>query len=158
MLAATNGTSNKNDPDPSGKHVIFCDNFYTHHILASLLKAITEGEFHLIGKVRFLNVDVTNRHYLKTAIEQLKKKPRGSWLLVCVYDRVENYGHLQCQHASVQRRFPEEPNKPFHATYLTKVAEIAGCCLCFFPCTSKSNLRTLVHGTFRYGRQGCYYC
>ena len=74
MLAATNGTSNKNDPDPSGKHVIYCDNFYTHHIiLASSLKAITEGESRLIGKVRFLNVDVTNRHYLKTAIEQLKK-------------------------------------------------------------------------------------
>jgi hypothetical protein len=71
------------------------------------LKAITEGESRLIGTVQFSNVDATNRHYLKTAIEQLKESPRGSWLLVRAYDKVENYDQLQRQHAYVQRRLPK---------------------------------------------------
>jgi hypothetical protein len=32
----------KRYPDPSGEHVIFCDNFYTCHIIASSLKDISE--------------------------------------------------------------------------------------------------------------------
>jgi hypothetical protein len=78
-------------PDPSGNHVIFSDNFYTRHILASSLKAVTEGEYRLIGTVRFSNVETTNHHYLKTAIQQLKESLRGSWLIVCAYDKVGNY-------------------------------------------------------------------
>jgi hypothetical protein len=45
-------------PDPSGKRVIFCDNFYTHHTLASSLKAITEEESLLIRMVWFSNVEI----------------------------------------------------------------------------------------------------
>jgi hypothetical protein len=64
--------------DPSGKRVFFMDNFYTRHTLGLSLKKITDGEAHLCGTVWFTNVDATNRYYLKTAIKELKDKPRGS--------------------------------------------------------------------------------
>ncbi len=89
------------------------------------MKAITEEESHLIGTVRFSNVDATNRHYLKTAIEQLKESPRGSWLLVHAYDKVGNYDQLQRQHASLQRRLPKNQRTPFIPP-MNKVAEYAG--------------------------------
>jgi hypothetical protein len=54
--------------DPNHKRVIFCDNFYTHHNLATLLKRITVGEICLVGTCCFNNVDATNRFYLKQAI------------------------------------------------------------------------------------------
>ncbi len=62
--------------DPLGKRVFFMDNFYTRYTLALSLKKISNGEAHLCGTVWFTNVDATNWYYLKTAIEDLKDKPR----------------------------------------------------------------------------------
>jgi hypothetical protein len=78
--------------DPSGKRVFFKDNFYTHHTLGMSLKKITDGDAHLCGTVRFTNIDGTNWYCLKTAIKDLKDKPRGSWLLVrtCAYNHFMN--------------------------------------------------------------------
>jgi hypothetical protein len=92
--------------DPHHKRVIFCDNFYTHHNLATSLKRITDGEICLVGTCRFNNVDATNRFYLKQAIESLKNKPRGSWVLVRAYDKVDNYNLLKRQHTNLQNRLP----------------------------------------------------
>jgi ribosomal protein L30E len=86
--------------DPNHKRVIFCDNFYTRHNLATLLKQITDGEIRLVGTCRFNNVDATNCFYLKQAIESLKDKPRGSWVLVRAYDKVDNYDLLKRQHTN----------------------------------------------------------
>ncbi len=61
--------------DPNNKRVMFSDNFYTRHNLASTLKKITDGEVRLCGTCRFNNVDSTNRYYLKQAIEQMKDMP-----------------------------------------------------------------------------------
>jgi len=46
--------------DPSGKRVFFCDNFYTRHNLASVLKQMTNGEARMIGTVKFTNIDWIN--------------------------------------------------------------------------------------------------
>jgi hypothetical protein len=68
--------------DPNHKKVIFCDNFYTCHNLATSLKQITDGEMCLAGTCRFNNVDATNHFYLKQAIESLKVSLEGNgfWL------------------------------------------------------------------------------
>jgi hypothetical protein len=111
--------------DPNHKRVIFCDNFYTRHTLASSLKKITDGEARLIGTSRFNNVDATNRFYLKQAIEELENKPRGSWVLVRAYDKVENYDALKRQHTNQQNHLPRSQWTPF-VPPMTNVSEKAG--------------------------------
>jgi hypothetical protein len=88
--------------DPNHKRVIFCDNFYTRHTLATLLKKITDGEAHLVGTCHFNSVDAMTRFYLKQAIEDLKNKPRRSWVLLRAYDKVDNYDSLKQQHTKQQ--------------------------------------------------------
>jgi hypothetical protein len=46
--------------DPSGTGLLFCDNFSTRHILAALLKAITDREAQIVGTAYFINVDTMN--------------------------------------------------------------------------------------------------
>ena len=89
--------------DPFGKHIFFCANFCTRHMLASVVKKMTNGEARIIGTVRFTNVDATNWHHLKKAIKQLKDSVRGSWKLVRAFDKVENYDALCRAHASSQK-------------------------------------------------------
>jgi hypothetical protein len=55
--------------------IFFCDNYYTWHTLASSLYNFTDGEAHLIGTVKFTNVDVTNRYHLSKAFESMKDAP-----------------------------------------------------------------------------------
>jgi hypothetical protein len=111
--------------DPNNKRVIFCNNFYTRHTLAASLRRITNGETRLIGTCRFNNVDATNRFYLKQAIEALKLKPRGSWMLVRAYDKVDNYDVLKWQHTNQQNRIPKHQRAPFISP-MTKVSKNAG--------------------------------
>ena len=94
--------------DPSGKRVFFMDNFYTRHTLGLSLKKITDGDAHLCGTVRFTNIDGTNWYCLKTAIKDLKDKPRGSWFLVRAYNKTPNYNQLQRAHAAQQCRLPKQ--------------------------------------------------
>jgi hypothetical protein len=56
---------------------------------------------------QFNNVDATNRFYLKQAIEALKLKLRGSWMLVQAYDKIENYEVLKHHHTNQQNRLPK---------------------------------------------------
>ena len=58
------------------------DNFYTRHLLASVLKQMADDQDQAIGTVKFTNVDGTNRKFLKEAIQNLKDRPRGKWMLV----------------------------------------------------------------------------
>ena len=78
----------------SSKRVFFMDNFYTHHTLASVLKHVTDDKARVIGTIKFTNVDGTNRKFLKIAIERLKDAPRGRWMLVRAYDRVDDLKKL----------------------------------------------------------------
>jgi hypothetical protein len=55
--------------DPIGKRVTFCNSFYTHHNLVSVLKKNTDFEVQLVGTCRFTNIDASNYYYLKVAIE-----------------------------------------------------------------------------------------
>jgi hypothetical protein len=89
------------------------DYFYTRHTLGLSLKKITDGEAHLCGTVWFTNVNATNRYYLKTAIKELKDKPRGSWFLVRAYNKTPNYNQLQQAHAAQQCRLPKQQRTPF---------------------------------------------
>jgi hypothetical protein len=50
---------------------------------------------------------------LKTAINDLKDKPRGSWFLVRAYNKVPNYYQLQQAHAAQQCRLPKQQRTPF---------------------------------------------
>jgi hypothetical protein len=47
-----------------GKWYFFLDNFYTRHTIAESLQKFTDNKAHLIGTVKFINVDATNRCYL----------------------------------------------------------------------------------------------
>ena len=91
-------------PDPSGKRVFFTDNFYTHHTLAKELQAITDNEAKLIGTLKFTNVDATNRRYLSEAIAMMKDAPRGSWCLVCAYDKIPDLEKLRRKHADAEKK------------------------------------------------------
>jgi hypothetical protein len=53
-----------------------------------------------------------NRFYLKQAIEELKNKPRGSWILVRAYDKVDNYDALKRQHTNQQNHLPKIKELP----------------------------------------------
>jgi hypothetical protein len=94
-----------NYTQPTGsKRCFFCDNYYTHHRLATVLHEFTDSEAYMIGTVKFTNVDATNRYYLAQAIECMKDKSRGSWCLIQAYNKHPEYDQLRNQHGSQQRR------------------------------------------------------
>jgi hypothetical protein len=66
-----------------------------------------------------------NRFYLKQAIEALKLKLRGSWMLVRAYDKDDNYEALKRQHTNQQNCLPKHQRVPFIPP-MTKVSENAG--------------------------------
>jgi hypothetical protein len=68
--------------------------------VAQVLKKFTDGEAHLIGTIKFTNVDVTNRYYLSEGMELLKNADRGSWCLVQVFHKHPDYDRLQNQHST----------------------------------------------------------
>ncbi len=70
-------------------------------------------------------MDATNRFYLKQAIESLKNKPRGSWVLVRAYDKVDNYDLLKSQHTNLQSHLPKNQRTPF-VPPMTNISEKAG--------------------------------
>jgi len=72
----------------------FLDNFYTRHTVAEVLKKFTDGESHLIGTIKFMNVDATNRYYLSKGMELLKNADRGSWCLVQEFHKHSDYEKL----------------------------------------------------------------
>jgi len=81
----------------NGAKRYFFDNFYTWHTVAEVLKKFTDGEAHLIGTVKFMNVDATNRYYLSKGMELLKNANRGSWCFVQAFHRHPDYEKLQNQ-------------------------------------------------------------
>ena len=95
------------------KRVTFMDNFYTRHVMARVLKEMTDGECLVIGTVKFTNVDGSNRHQLKKAIQELADLPRGQWKLVRAYNKVENLKTLQQAHAREQSKKPKAQRVPF---------------------------------------------
>jgi YHS domain-containing protein len=62
------------------RYFFFSDNFYTKHTIAEALHKFTDSEAHLIGTVKFNNVDATNRYHLSKGMELLKNF--SSWCLV----------------------------------------------------------------------------
>jgi hypothetical protein len=111
--------------DPNHKRVIFCDNFYTCHNLATSLKHITDGETCLFGTCCFNNLDATNHFHLKQAIESLKSKPRGLWVLVRAYNKVDNYDLLKQQHKNQQNCLPKNQQTQF-VPPMMNISEKAG--------------------------------
>jgi hypothetical protein len=82
--------------------IFFCDNFYTHHMLAAILQKFTDDESCLIGTVKFTNVYSTNRYHLSKGIEMLKDAGRESWVLVQAFHRHPQFDKLQRDHATQQ--------------------------------------------------------
>ena len=80
----------KKSQDPSGNRYFFMDNYYTCHILAKKIKDLTDGEARVIGTVKFINIDATNRIGVQEGLELLKDASRGEWCLVPAYDKVSN--------------------------------------------------------------------
>ena len=111
--------------DTSGKRLFFTDNFYTRHVLAKVLKQITDGEARICGTVKFTNVDATNRTYLLKGIEELKDLPRGSWKLIQAFDKVAGLEKLRRKHAAEQKKLPKDQRVTFEAPK-DNVAENAG--------------------------------
>jgi hypothetical protein len=68
------------------KRIIICDNFYTRHSFASVLKTITDGRVRIIGTVRGNFLGIYNAANVKAAMQRLANAPRGSWILVRAYD------------------------------------------------------------------------
>lgn len=60
------------------KRYIFCDNFYTRHVLARKILKFTDNEICMIGTIRFNLVDGGNRPTLKKALSQMSDKGRGA--------------------------------------------------------------------------------
>jgi hypothetical protein len=112
-------------PHPSGKRVFFTDNFYTCHTLAKELKGIADNEARMIGTVKFTNVDSTNQRFLSEAMSMMKDTPRGSWCLVCAYDKISNLEKLRRQHVSAKKKMSASQRTQFVAP-TELVAENAG--------------------------------
>ena len=72
--------------DPSGKRVIPIENFYTSHIRANKLFDMKHGEMRIIGTVNYINLHGKNRTIFKGAVEAMKERPRGNWLLTQAFD------------------------------------------------------------------------
>jgi len=68
--------------------------------VAQVLTKFTDGEAHLIGTIKFTNVDATNRYYLSEGMELLKNADRGSWCLVQAFHKHLDYEKLQNQHST----------------------------------------------------------
>ena len=67
---------------PSGKRVVFMDNFYTRHPLAQTIEKLTSDEIKVIGTMKLSNVDKINKQQLQNAKKTLEDMPRGSWILL----------------------------------------------------------------------------
>jgi hypothetical protein len=89
----------------SSKRVIFTDNFYTRHTMASTLKDATDGEAQMIGTVRFNVGDAVNRIHIREAMECLNNLQRGSWRLVRAYSKPSDWDHRK---AFYLKNHPEE--------------------------------------------------
>jgi len=76
----------KKRPDPSGKRVVFMDNFYTRHDLGETLKTMTDGEVRITGTCRMNFIRQVNSIGVRKALALLEKEPRGSWALVRAYN------------------------------------------------------------------------
>jgi hypothetical protein len=81
----------------------FSDNFYTRHTIAEVLHKFTDNEAHLIGTVKFTNVDATNRNHLSKGMELLKNSLCGVWCLVQAYHKHPDYECIWSQHSLQQR-------------------------------------------------------
>ena len=99
--------------DPSGRRILFTDNFYTRHSLADELKSITDGEVRIIGTVKFTNVDGTNRPHLRKAIEDMKDAERGTWQLLRVYNKHQDLLKLRKEHLSKMNKLPKNARTKF---------------------------------------------
>ena len=82
---------------PSGKRVVFMDNFYTRHPLAQTIEKLTSDEIKVIGTIKLSNVDGVNMQRLQNAKKTIEDMPRGSWVL------------LQC--LTVQKNKPTKATK-----------------------------------------------
>ena len=78
----------KMSQSPSGKRVVFMDNFYTRHPLARKIKQLTNNEIKVIGTVKLNSLDAYNKKNITEAIERMKTALNGDWLLVQCFDSV----------------------------------------------------------------------
>jgi hypothetical protein len=68
-----------------------------------LLYKFIDNEAHLIGTVKFTNMDATNRYHLSKGMELLQNSAHGAWCLVQAYHKHPDYECIQNQHSSQQR-------------------------------------------------------
>lgn len=115
----------KCDDASCAKRVIFTDNFYTRHNLAKELYDITDGKMFLIGTVKFTNVDAINRIYLSKAIQSMKDKPRGYWMVVRAFNKTKEVEALRIRHLTAMRNVSVNEKVPFEPPE-TVVAKHAG--------------------------------
>jgi hypothetical protein len=71
--------------DPSGRHMVFMDNFYTLHSLGEVLKIMTEGEVRITGTCHLNHITKVNHLGVTKALALLDKAPRGTWALIRAY-------------------------------------------------------------------------
>ncbi len=101
---------------PTGKRVVFADNFYTRHTMAKKLMEITDGEIRMTETIKMNNGDAINRVRLKEAIMQMKDAERGSWMLVRAYDKPNDYD----RHMSIR----ESASPKTQATLSSRIARL----------------------------------
>ena len=71
---------------PSGKRVVFMDNYYTRHPFARKIKHLTNDEIKVIGTIKLNSLNTYNKTNVVRAIEMMKDVTMGSWLLVQCFD------------------------------------------------------------------------
>ena len=54
--------------------LLFCDNYYTHPNLASMVRRITDGEVVMIGTMRINYLDENNREKVEKELSTLNKR------------------------------------------------------------------------------------
>jgi len=96
------------------------------HTIANALNSFTDGESHIIGTVKFTNVDGTNHHHLSKAIEMMKDAGRGTWVLVQAYNKHPEYDRICNQHSSQQRRLSNSALRVAFVPPLDSIAKKAG--------------------------------
>src|SRR5687767_111820 len=75
---------------------------------------MTDNQAFIIGTCKLNLIDSTNKVYINKALAAMKDMPRGSWLLIGAYNKVENYNELYKVHYNKQKKVRKANRVPFN--------------------------------------------
>ena len=113
LWAAMLSHQTKSYQSPTEHRVVVCDNFYTRHSFAKLLKLLTDGEIRILGTMRFNYVDKWSKSIIKESIKRVSNADRGTWELITAVDVTPEYEQSYETYQRQINRLPIAHRSPF---------------------------------------------